>query len=203
MLVRKQGVGTFVAHSGGALQSVRLRGYLEDVLALDDALGFKLLRSGTVELSAAEAERLERQAGAPAQQAGVVVTLDGEPFMVGEVLFPADMIPRLRSADFEGREQPTLRVLRRAGVQIARGEQVIQAAAVGGEEAAILDVPPGSPVIAVERIYRDASDRPVASIKGRYHPDRYRLYTDLAPRDRGSRIAPRLGARPARALLGR
>lgn len=181
-VVRRQGVGTFVAGSRDALQSVRLRAYLEDILALDRHLRFTLLKTETVPASPKVAERLRIPEGAEVRYENTIILLNDQPFMLGEGYFPASLVSAIYPEDFASHEQPTERILRRAGVRIASGEQNIMAAAIPEEVAAHLDLTPGTPVIAVERLYYDERGAPVAFIGGFYHPERYHLTADIVPR---------------------
>lgn len=181
-VVRRQGVGTFVAALRDALQSVRLRAYLEDILALDRHLSFKLLNTATIPASAKIAERLRIPVGAGVCHENTIILQNDQPFMVGEGHFPASLVSAIHPEDFASHEQPTERILRRAGVRIASGEQNIIAAAIPENFAAYLELAPATPVIAVERLYFDDRGAPVAFISGFYHPERYQLTADIVPR---------------------
>lgn len=181
-VVRRQGVGTFVAASSHALQSVRLRAYLEDILALDRHLRFRLLETDIVAAPARVAERLRLAGDADVAHESTIVLLNEQPFMVGEGFFPAYLIPAIDPEDFAGHEQPTERILSRAGLRIAHGEQSITATAIPEASALHLDLAPGTPVIQVERLYFDGRGTPIAFINGFYHPERYQLTADIVPR---------------------
>lgn len=181
-VVRRQGVGTFVAGFSHALQSVRLRAYLEDILALDRHLRFQLLATDTISAPERVAERLRLTGKARVAHESTIVLLNDQPFMAGEGYFPADLVLAIDPEDFAGHEQPTERILRRAGLRIAYGEQNITATAIPEAFAIHLDLVPGTPVIQVERLYFDDRGTPVAFINGFYHPERYQLTADIVPR---------------------
>lgn len=181
-VVRRQGVGTFVAESREALQSVRLRAFLEDVLALDRHLRFKLLEANTAPAPAMVAERLRIAENASTRYESTIVLLNGQPFMVGEGYFPANLVPAIDPEDFASHEQPTERILSRAGIRISYGEQTITATAIPETFAIHLELAPETPVIKVERLYYDDRSIPVAFINGFYHPERYQLTADIVPR---------------------
>ncbi len=181
-VVRRQGVGTFVAGFRHALQSVRLRAYLEDILALDRHLRFRLLGTDTRSPPERVAERLRLAEKALVSHESTIVLLNDQPFMVGEGYFPADLVLAIDPEDFASHEQPTERILRRAGLRIAYGEQSISATAIPEAFAVHLDLAAGTPVIQVERLYFDDRGTPVAFINGFYHPERYQLTADIVPR---------------------
>ncbi|WP_082523659.1 GntR family transcriptional regulator [Ensifer sp. Root31] len=181
-VVRRQGVGTFVAGISHALQSVRLRAYLEDILALDRHLRFQLLGIDTQVASERVAERLRLTKTAHVAHESTIVLLNDQPFMVGEGFFPADLVHSIEPGDFTGHEQPTERILNRAGLRIAYGEQNITATAISKDFGAHLDLKPGTPVLSVERLYFDDRGMPIAFITGVFHPERYQLTADIVPR---------------------
>lgn len=184
IVVRRHGVGTFVAESDHVLQSIRLRGYLDEVLTLDRHLEFSPVEMGDAALPADVADILSVAAGTEAPFAQAVALLEGAPFMVGNCWFLPGRVPKLRATDFKGREQPILRVLTRAGIGIERGEQVIQAAAAPRGVARVLAIEPGRPLLEVFRTYFAVGGTAVAVIRGWYHPTNYRMTADLFPRGR-------------------
>lgn len=189
VLERRHGVGTFVSASQNVLQSIRLRGCLDDVLAFDRHLRFSLVRQGRIVPPAEIAQAFALTECPPLPTAEVVARLDHEPFMYGECYFLPELIPTLRARDFNGREQPTLKVLTRAGIAIERGVQTMAAVVSSSSVASGLELTAGTPVIQVIRTYLAAGDRPVAVIRGWYHPANYRLSVDLLPRRSATRRA--------------
>jgi GntR family transcriptional regulator len=165
-----------------ALQSVRLRAYLEDILALNRHLRFVLLAAETIPMPAAVAKGLRAPSEAEARHESTIVLLNDQPFMIGEGYFPASLVPPIEPEDFTSYEQPTERILGRAGIRIASGEQTITATAIPDGFAAHLKIARATPVIKVQRVYFDGRGNPVAFILGYYHPERYQLTADIVPR---------------------
>ncbi len=81
---------------------------------------------------------------------------NGEPFAVVTVWCPADLGQHLSRSEVQRR--PFYELL---GVQLRGATQTIGADAVGVADAALLGVPPSSPVLRCERITTDVSGRPV------------------------------------------
>lgn len=182
LLERRHGVGTFVRGPQTAQQSVRLRGFLDDVLALDRHLRFSLVRQDRLTPPLEVAQAFGPKVDAPVLLAVSIARLDDSPFMVGECYFASERISVLRATDFAGREQPTLRVLTRNGIALKRGEQSIAAVLAERPVAAALEITAGAPVLQVIRTYIAVDEFPVAVIRGWYHPVNYRLSVDLQPR---------------------
>jgi GntR family transcriptional regulator len=81
---------------------------------------------------------------------------DGQPFARVTVWCPEEVGARLSRADVEA--SPFYELV---GVSIGGATQTIGAAAAGADDAALLAVPPGSPVLRCERITRDLDGRPL------------------------------------------
>lgn len=182
IVVRRHGVGTFVAAADQVLQSIRMRGYLEDVLALDRHLQFEPVKLGHAVPTGPVAAAFRRTFDQPSPYAEVVAALDGLPFMYAECYFAPDRVRQLRAEDFSGREQPTLKVMTRAGILLEKGEQIIAAAIAPNKVAGRLNISRGTPVLEVLRIYIAAGGEVAAVIRGHYHPSNYRMSADLFPR---------------------
>ena len=175
VLFRRHGVGTFVADPVAALQSVQLRGQLNDVLAYDRRVRFKFL------------ERTEKALQKPAEVAAAfgadrvtstihsLVEVKGEIFSAAQFHMPAEDAAHLRSADFSTRKQPILCIAERLGRPLRRAHQITVAAAADQRVAELLRVADGSPVMVVLRIYFDMDDQPLAVVVAHCHPARYRL----------------------------
>jgi GntR family transcriptional regulator len=85
-----------------------------------------------------------------------VNTADGEPFAVVTVWCPAEMGKRLSRHDVE--RSPFYELL---DVQLKTATQTIGADAASADEAKLLEIPVGSPVLRCERVTRDADGRAV------------------------------------------
>ena len=81
---------------------------------------------------------------------------DGTPFAVVTVWCPADLGQHLSRRDVE--RQPFYELL---GVELRGATQTIGADSVGATDAALLGVPPTSPVLRCQRITTDTQGRPV------------------------------------------
>jgi GntR family transcriptional regulator len=194
LVVRRQGVGTFVAIANRALQSVILRGTLEDILTFDRTRSFVLISNELVIPPPEIADILRLSADQHTHRTFALTRLAGEPLMAGESYFPAQLVRKPTKRDFGENEQPTLHILERAGIAVARAEQSMQARAVPDHAAEQLGIAPRTPVIEVNRTYFSEADRPVAYIHGYYHPERYRIRAHLTPSGSRPSLTARTGA---------
>jgi GntR family transcriptional regulator len=81
---------------------------------------------------------------------------DGEPFALVTVWCPAELAADLSRADVE--RSPFYELI---GVPLSGATQTIGAASASAADAALLEIPEGSPVLRCERITRDAGGRAV------------------------------------------
>lgn len=188
LLVRRQGKGTFVAtHTE---QHVRYR-FLR--LVPDDG---DLIREGPAQRQFLECRRTRASAeiaralglrgGDAVMQVRRVLsfTADGgaqTPTILEDLWLPGSPFKGLsaeRMASFRG---PTYALFETEfGVRMVRAEEKIRAVLPDAEQAAILQVQPGSPLLSVERIAYTYNDTPMELRRGIYRTDTHHYRNDLS-----------------------
>jgi GntR family transcriptional regulator len=149
----RQGFGWFVA-TAPVRQSLGRLGTIEDQLA---ELGVDSERRVVGFRFVAAPPRARQVLGVDSVlEVRRVNRADGQPFARVTVWCPEDVGSRLSRADVEA--SPFYELV---GVPLGGATQTIGAAAAGADDAALLAVPVGSPVLRCERITRDQADRPV------------------------------------------
>lgn len=83
-------------------------------------------------------------------------TADGHPFARVTVWCPGDLAKEFSRADVE--REPFIRLL---GLDLSGAQQTIAAALIDHEDAELLEVPQGSPILRCERVTRDVGGRAV------------------------------------------
>jgi GntR family transcriptional regulator len=181
VIVRRRGVGTFVAPQEEPLKSVKLAGSLEDLLGADD-FSYKLLSRDVV----APPVHVRRALALP--ETASVVRLEtinysaNEPFGYSEIFLPQDVGALIEDTDFGG-EIPLLWVVeRKLGQRIGQAQQVIEPSLAGRAAAERLGIKANTPLLKVLRTYFTEAGRPVETVIARYHPERYRFTVHLSPR---------------------
>lgn len=107
-----------------------------------------------------------------------VRSFDGEPFLLIDSYFPAPLWRRLRAADL--RAVSLYGVLhQRLGIHIARADEVLRADVAGAEEAALLRIGRGAPVIRVERHAFTFGNRPFEYRRSVGRGDRFQYHISL------------------------
>jgi GntR family transcriptional regulator len=108
---------------------------------------------------------------------------DGEPFAIVTVWCPADLGQHLSRADVE--RSPFYDLL---DVRLGGATQTIGAAAASAEDARLLDILPGSPVLRCERVTTDTTGQPVLMSVYLFPGHRTEFVVDLPQVDQS--IAP-------------
>lgn len=190
VVMKLQGLGTYVNDRVKVGQSVRLRGYLDDILISDERLSFRTLAIDDVQPAPDIAALFAPADRGAATRYRSLILQAGKPLMIGTSHIPVSVSPRVDDAELPPGEQQTVVRLRRAGLAIQRGQQTLGAIVADAEQASHLGVQAGTALIASRRLYYDRSDRPLIVIDGIFHPTNYSLVVDLVPRPGGRFVSP-------------
>lgn len=152
ILVRQQGRGTFV----GKLDRERFMFQFFKIARRDGPSEFPevtLLSLGKSRATQAEARLLGIAANAVVYRIDNVLSLQGRPLMHDSIVLDASLFSGLTKAKFEQREGTIYELYQTTfGVTVVGAEERVQAVAVDKENAALLGMATGSPVLRIERI---------------------------------------------------
>jgi DNA-binding GntR family transcriptional regulator len=175
LLVRRRGIGTQVVQ-GQVTRPVELSSLFEDLQSTGHEPGTVLLSLEVIPADAALADRLGVTAGEDVVRMRRQRTTDGVPVAVLENTLPGEF------ADISAAQLETAglyQVLRARGVAIRIAKQTIGARRAHGDEAELLGIDRGHPVLTVERVAFDNSGRVVEIGHHCYRPDMYSFETTL------------------------
>jgi GntR family transcriptional regulator len=113
--------------------------------------------------------------------------LDGVAIALDVSRVPLSLAPELATTDFT--QASLYRTLDAAGVSPTAAEYVIGAVPTTAEDAALLELAEGAPVLEVSTRTYDARDRLIELCTIRYRGDRYRYRSQLTRRRAGLRLA--------------
>ena len=178
-LVRRQrGIGTVVIYDVAAptvkgsfetmIHGLTRMGLEPDVQLLDCTVGTA---------SPAISEALELKGGKSVQRIVRLRRLDGEPFSYLVTYIPYDIADGYDDAQLAS--ESLIKLLEQAGHAPVEAEQTITATQAEPAVAANLGVAPGSPLLRIHRIMKDASGRPVQDITAHYRADRFEYHMRL------------------------
>jgi GntR family transcriptional regulator len=104
---------------------------------------------------------------------------DGEPIALERSSFPAGRFPGLAEQALGGSLHDLLR--ERYGEAPERAVERIEPVAAEDEPAALLDVPPGTPLLAVERVTYNGADEPIEHATDLFRGERTRVVIVTSP----------------------
>jgi GntR family transcriptional regulator len=175
-LYRVQGKGTFVARPKIEMP-LRLASFTQDMRARGLEPGSRDLDRRTDSASAHLARMLQITAGEPVHVIERLRTADGIPMAVERSHIPESVAPGLADESLAGRSLYDV-LASTYGVLLDRGDQTIEAGIADPTDAGLLDLPPGSAVLLLQR-RSFAGDRPVEFAVSTYRADRYQLHVAL------------------------
>jgi len=185
LIVRRRGVGSFVAERREGVRSVRLSGSLDEFLATAGMLEMEVLALGPVDPPAEAREALELAEGEQAVRLEVVSGLSAGPVIYLEVYFPLAIGSVLTRADIVA-GSPVVRIIeRKLSLRVVHAQQLVEPALAGEPTATHLGLAPDAPILRIRRTYFAAGDRPIEVAILRYHPERYQYMIDFRTRPAG------------------
>ena len=185
-LVRRQGVGTFVASPRMEQQLGPLTGFTQEVEARGQEAGARVLRQELVVAPSAAAEVLGLEPEARVVVVRRLRLLDGEPLALETAHLPGPRCPGLADEPLEDRSLYST-LAQRYALHPARAEQKIEAVPCPPEEARLLNVRPETPVLHMFRVTYDRDGQPFEYTESYYRGDRYVFHATLVSGDVDSR----------------
>jgi GntR family transcriptional regulator len=175
---REQGKGTFVTRNKITQQLMTLTGFTEDISARGQHPSTKVL---VARMDVADAETIERLRIQPNDPVFCVQRLrlaDGEPLAIEFSRLSFRGCERLMEEDLE--HNSLYRILEtKFGLPLMEAEQELEAGLAGGEDAELLKLAPGSPVLYTRRITYTDRNQPIEYAKSVYCGNQYTFYTRL------------------------
>ncbi len=184
LLVRRQGKGTFVAtHAEQATQYRFLRLMPDDGGA--SPLQRRLLDCRRMRAPAEVARLLSLKAGEPTVQVRRLLLAGSDdvlrPVVLDDLWLPGALFKGLTAERLAAWRGPMYRLFEAEfAVQMIRAEERLRAVAALHEDASLLAVAPGTPLLSVERLSFTYGDRPVELRRGLYHTLGHHYRNDLS-----------------------
>lgn len=181
LIVRRRGVGSFVAERRQGVRSVHLSGSLDDFLATAASLTIDVLSLGRVVPPPEVREALElADEQTETMRLELTSSLGVGPVIYSEIYFPAES--GVTRADIAP-GVPVIRLVeRKLNVRVTHARQLIESILAGDEAGRRLGLPADTPVLRIRRVYYAAGGRPVEVAILRHHPDRYQYEIELRSR---------------------
>lgn len=175
LLVRRRGIGTQVVH-GPVTRKVELTSLYDDLAQGSQVPTTKLLERNDVPASEVVAEALGVAPGTTVAHIRRVRFAEDVPMAILENFLPPEFTD---ITDTDLQAHGLYQLLRGRGVTMRVAKQRIGARAVSGDEADLLEIEDGDPVLTMSRTAYDASGRAVEYGVHCYRPDRYSFEVTL------------------------
>jgi len=181
LLVRRQGRGTFVAtHAEETTQFRFLRLHPDDG-APTGGTQRRFIDCRRLRAPADVARALGLRSGDAALQIRRVLSLKGTPVVLDEMWLPAALFKGLTAERLSGYQGPMYGLFESEfGVRMIRAEEKIRAVGADAQAAELLGVPPGAPLLSVERLALTYGDRPVELRRGLYNTAAHHYRNELS-----------------------
>lgn len=173
LLVRRQGVGTFVTQTKVERVVGRLLGFHEDAHALGLDPSTKVLSRRKEPAGADDAALLGCAPDAPVLRVDRSRFLAGQVIGLNQVIVAPTFAAALADADFAGSFYQE--VERRLGIEIRDAETTVEAVTTDADRAALLDVGVGAPLLRTTRVTYLTDGRLLGLTRTVYRGDRYYL----------------------------
>jgi len=169
LLIRQKGRGTFVAHpklsSRGLVQS--LDGFYKDMADRGLQVVNQVLEQAMLPAEPRVARYLGLEAMAPVVKIVRLRLIEGEPIALVTAYLPYDLCRELIGADLT-RQSLYAFLEDTCGLTVARGRRRLEAVGANEQEARLLKVPAGSPLVLLESVSYLADGTPLEYFKGSF-----------------------------------
>jgi GntR family transcriptional regulator len=188
LVVRDPGRGSFVAEPPSHRRADSLMSFSREMRRQGRLPSSRLLACSVRDVGTQEAVDLRLATGEPVVVIRRLRLADGRPIAIEQAVLHGSTAAAIQAADLvDGSLHETLMD---AGFIPTKGQATIWAEAASDEDAALLQVPPGSPLLVERRVILDQRGRPLERTESRYAADRYALDVGFSVEDRGSRARP-------------
>ena len=173
LVYRLPGRGTFVAEYGARRRGGQLTSFTTEMRRHGRAPSSRLLERARREATAEESRRLRADEGVGVVTVRRIRLADGEPVAVDNAVLRDDAGDPVLAADLEtGSLYATLRA---AGLVPTSGRATISSEPAGKDDAPLLDVDEGRPLLVERRVVLDQHGVPLETAETRYVAGRYAL----------------------------
>jgi GntR family transcriptional regulator len=177
LVYRLPGKGTYVADSGAHRQASNLTTFTKEMRRHGRVPSSRLLERATRAATSAEQRRLRLDEGSSVVAVRRIRLADGEPVAIEHAVLREDCAPGVLEAELESGSLHEALVA--AGRIPTEGRALIGSEPAEAEEAALLGVPEGWPLLVERRLILDQDSVPLELTESRYAAGRYALEVDF------------------------
>ncbi|MFN8620767.1 MAG: GntR family transcriptional regulator [Chloroflexota bacterium] len=185
LVVRDPGRGSFVAEPPSHRRADSLMSFSREMRRQGRAPSSRLIACTVRDVTTREAIDLRLATGEAVVSVKRIRLADGQPIAIEHAVLDGRTAGAVMAADLStGSLHETLMS---AGFIPTKGQATLWAEAASAEDAALLEVRPGDPLLVERRVILDQRGRPLERTESRYAADRYALDVGFSVEDRGAR----------------
>ena len=173
LVLRLPGRGSYVAEPPSHRRADRLMSFSSEMARRGRLPSSRIVDREIRPAARTAARELRIREGDPIVFLRRVRCADEQPIALERTHLIGTTSPAVMAADL--RRESLHAVLATAGYALRRGTAMVTAAAASGDDARLLEVPRGSPMLVERRTIVDAQGRPIEATESRYPADRYAI----------------------------
>ena len=173
LVARQPGRGSFVAAPSAHRRADRLMTFSQEMARRGRTPTSRLLVRAIRPSSRAEAAALSLPVGEPIVEIRRIRLADSEPMALESAILVGSCAGAVMTADLE--RGSLHEAIARSGQTLRRGIGTVTAAAATAEDARLLDMRRGDPLLVERRVIDDVHGRRIEATESRYPADRYAL----------------------------
>jgi GntR family transcriptional regulator len=177
LLERRQGAGTFVSNPR-LVKQLQLMSFSEDMRARGLVPSSEVLSANPLGATAKLAQKLHLAPGSPLLELRRLRFANDEPMALETVYLVRSRVPELQVEQIQSGSLYEL-LRERFGIHVHSATQQVQATVLNEEEADLLEVPPFSPALLVERLVLMPCGGAIEFARSLYRSDRYRFEVNV------------------------
>lgn len=177
LLYREQGRGTFVAVRKVSQGLLTVTSFTEDMHSRGIVPSSVILSLTTEAPSLPDRERLRLELGHQMVRVRRLRLGDGRPMALEEASLPQSLVEGIEEHDLS--RGSLYEFLKSRQIELQGAHQTLEAILADEEQAMLLAVPQGAPLLLLERLSYDQFERPAEFVRAVYRGDRYRFYVEL------------------------
>jgi GntR family transcriptional regulator, N-acetylglucosamine utilization regulator len=178
LLVRRKGIGTFVAPPKLEQALSSLTSFTEDMAQRGMKAGSRVLSFKKTVPDPATRKTLGLSAEDSVFECVRLRLADEEPMALETTMLVAAFFPGLQREDLENRSLYKV-LAERWGIELDYARQSLEPVLAPPHEATLLHVQPGSPLLLMHRVTYDQDGRAFEHVRSFYRGDRYKFVTEL------------------------
>lgn len=186
LVIRQRGKGTFVSEKADTLELPRFAGSIEDLILMGKRTKTQVIESSWIDPPDIIRQRLQLKDG-KVLRIEKIRYIEGDPFSHVFNYLPPELGNNL-PMDFV-KSKPMLMILEdELGVRATAAEQTVEATIADAEDASLLDIRVGDPLLKAECTVYDVKGQPVEYVSVVYRADKYTFTMKLKRKRTGQSV---------------